>query len=54
MLADNNLEISDTSKSVCILEVKRGLFWSKRRVELETKHFKYFDPSKFLIFINLF
>ena len=50
MLAENNLDLSTSSKAVYNLEVKRGVFWSKRRMELDTRYLKYFDPSIFKIF----
>lgn len=33
------------SKNIYTLKVKRGVKWSKRRVELDKEHIKYFDPS---------
>jgi len=46
MLGDNNIEISTSTTANYILEIKRGVFWSKRRLELNFKTIKYYDPSK--------
>jgi hypothetical protein len=48
MLGDNNIEISTSTTAIYNLEIKRGVFWSKRRIELNSKTIKYFDPSKMI------
>lgn len=33
---------------IYILNVKRGVAWSNRKIELTREHIKYFNPSKYI------
>jgi hypothetical protein len=37
---------------IFVLDIKRGVKWSERRVELHKERIKYFNPSKIIIILE--